>query len=120
MDDPDQRLIPPPRREAGTSVPDRADQAKASRRTVRPHRSPKESGEIARFTAQTRSDKSDAPVRALMMIGIERRGEDRITARLTGSPGVAAVHSTNGKWDLIAGARPGRPAEFDGVARNIA
>ena len=37
-----------------------------------------------------------------MMIGIEARGAERIMARLTGLPQVQSVHSTNGKWDLIA------------------
>lgn len=37
-----------------------------------------------------------------MMIGIEGRGAERIMARLTGLPQVQSVHSTNGKWDLIA------------------
>jgi DNA-binding Lrp family transcriptional regulator len=41
-------------------------------------------------------------VRGLMLIGIEGRGAERIMARLTGIPAVQAVHSTNGKWDLIA------------------
>lgn len=37
-----------------------------------------------------------------MMIGIEGRGAERIMARLTGLLQVQSVHSTNGKWDLIA------------------
>ena len=37
-----------------------------------------------------------------MMIGIEARGAERIMARLTGLPQLQSVHSTNGKWDLIA------------------
>jgi len=37
-----------------------------------------------------------------MMIAIEGRGAEKIMARLTGIAAVMAVHSTNGKWDLIA------------------
>lgn len=59
-------------------------------------------GEIAGFTVLTRSDVSAMPVRALMLITIEGRGQERLTARLTGSPEVIAVHSTNGRWDIIA------------------
>jgi len=36
------------------------------------------------------------------MIGIEGRGAEKTMARLTGIPAVQSVHSTNGKWDLIA------------------
>ena len=49
----------------------------------------------------TRSDVSALPVRGLMMVAIEGRGQERITARLVGLPEVLAVHSTNGRWDLI-------------------
>ena len=37
-----------------------------------------------------------------MMIGIEGRGTDRIMRQLTGLPQLRAVHSTNGRWDVIA------------------
>ena len=36
-----------------------------------------------------------------MMIGIEGRGADRVTRQLQGLAEVRAVHSTNGRWDLI-------------------
>ncbi len=42
------------------------------------------------------------PVRALMMIGIEGRGTDRVIRQLSGLPQVRAVHATNGRWDVIA------------------
>ena len=59
-------------------------------------------GEIAGFTALTRADVTPAPVRGLMMIGIEGHWAERIMARLSGMAAVQAVHTTNGKWDLIA------------------
>ena len=58
-------------------------------------------GEIVGYTVLTRGDVSASPVRGLMMIEIEGRGQEKITARLIGLPEVQAVHSTNGKWDLI-------------------
>ncbi|MCR9115079.1 MAG: Lrp/AsnC ligand binding domain-containing protein, partial [Rhodobacteraceae bacterium] len=36
-----------------------------------------------------------------MMLGIEGRGADRIIRQLNGLSAVRAVHSTNGRWDLI-------------------
>lgn len=54
------------------------------------------------FTVITRADLTASPVRGLMMIAIEGRGTERIIARLAGLPEVTAVHSTNGRWDLIA------------------
>jgi DNA-binding Lrp family transcriptional regulator len=35
------------------------------------------------------------------MLGIEGRGTDRITRTIGGLSDIKAVHSTNGKWDLI-------------------
>jgi DNA-binding Lrp family transcriptional regulator len=76
-------------------------------------------GEIAGFTVLTRSDVSAAAVRALMLIGIEGRGAERIMARLAGLPAVQAVHSTNGKWDLIAELGAQTLAELDATIFRI-
>ena len=40
-------------------------------------------------------------MKTLMMLGIEGRGADRISRHLRGMSEVKAIHSTNGKWDLI-------------------
>ena len=63
----------------------------------------------------TRGDVSALPVRGMMMIAIEGRGTERITARLLGMPEVQAVHSTNGRWDVIAEIGVRTLEEFDGV-----
>jgi DNA-binding Lrp family transcriptional regulator len=59
-------------------------------------------GEVVGFTVLTRGDVTALPIRAMMMIGIEGRGAEKTMARLAGIPAVQAVHSTNGRWDLIA------------------
>ena len=58
-------------------------------------------------------------MRGLMMIGIEGRGAERIVARLQGLPEVTAVHSTNGRWDLIAEIGARTLLEFDAVLFRI-
>ena len=103
MDDVDQRLIAELRRDGRASLSDLAARMELSRATVRARMERLITrGEIAGFSVQTRSDVTAAPVRGLMMIGIEGRGGEKVMARLTGIPAVTAVHSTNGKWDLIA------------------
>lgn len=103
MDDTDQRLIAELRRDGRAALSDLAERLDLSRATVRSRMERLTArGEIAGFTVLTRGDVSAAPVRGLMLIGIEGRGAERIMARLTGIPAVVAVHSTNGKWDLIA------------------
>lgn len=103
MDDVDGRLIAELRRDGRAALSDLADRLGLSRATVRARLERLVAkGEIAGFTVVTRSDVAAVPVRALMLIGIEGRGAERIMARLAGFPQVGAVHSTNGKWDLIA------------------
>jgi DNA-binding Lrp family transcriptional regulator len=57
---------------------------------------------VVGFTVVLKEDVSRDPVRALMMIGIEGRGTDRVIRQLTSLPQVRALHSTNGRWDVIA------------------
>jgi DNA-binding Lrp family transcriptional regulator len=103
MDDVDTRLIAELRRDGRAALSDLAERLSLSRATVRSRMERLAAkGDIAGFTVVTRADVSTAPIRALMLIGIEGRGAERIMARLTGLPAVLSVHSTAGKWDLIA------------------
>ncbi len=111
MDESDQLLIAELRRDGRAALSDLAQRLGISRATVRARMERLAArGEIVGFTVLTRSDATDAPVRALMMIGIEGRGAERIMVRLAGLPAVQAVHSTNGKWDLIAEISAANPA----------
>lgn len=102
MDEADQRILSELRRDGRAAISDIADRLGLARATVRSRiERLVEKGEIAGFTVVTRADVTAAPVRGLMMIGIEGKGAERIMARLAGLPAVLAVHSTNGKWDLI-------------------
>jgi len=103
LDDTDQQIIAELRRDGRAALSDLAARLGLARATVRVRMERLQArGEIVGFTVLTRSDVSAAPVRGLMMIAIEGRGTERIIARLTGMPEVIAVHSTNGRWDLIA------------------
>jgi len=59
-------------------------------------------GDIIGFSVVMKQDVQRDPVRGLMMIGIEGRGTERILRQLHSLPEVRAVHSTNGRWDVIA------------------
>ena len=103
LDDVDQRMLAELRRDGRVALSDLAGRLGLSRATVRSRMERLVArGEIAGFTVVTRSDAAQVPVRGLMMIGIEGRGTEKITARLMGLAAVTAVHSTNGKWDLVA------------------
>lgn len=120
MDDLDQRLVAELRRDGRASVLHLAERLGVSRATVRLRLARLlAQGEIVGFTAVTRADVSDAPVRGLMLIGIEGRGGDRIMSRLSGMAEVTAVHSTNGRWDLVVELAAQSLAELDEVLRRI-
>lgn len=120
MDETDQKIIAELRRDGRAAISDLADRLSLSRATVRARMERLvDRGEIAGFTALTRADVTAAPVRAIMLIGIEGKGAERTMARLAGIPAVQAVHSTNGKWDLIVDLGTQSLAELDDVIFRI-
>ena len=103
MDDADRKLIAALRHNGRASVSDLAVILSMSRATVRARLDRlQQSGEVVGYTVVLKDDVAKDAVRALMMIGIEGRGAERITRQLSGLPEVRAVHSTNGRWDVIA------------------
>ena len=102
MDEMDSRIIAALRQDARMPLSDLATVLNISRTTLRARMARlQERGEIVGFTVLTRADVMRDPVRGLMMIGIEGRGTERITRQLSNFAEVRAVHSTNGRWDVI-------------------
>lgn len=58
-------------------------------------------GIIQAFTIRTRPDAANR-VRAIMTIAIEGERSGAVVRALKGFPEVAAIHTTNGRWDLVA------------------
>ena len=120
MDDVDRKLISALRHDARASLSDLALMLGVSRTTVRARiERLQRSGEILGFTVVLRGDVARDPVRGLMMLGIEGRGTDRILRQLTGLPAVRAVHTTNGRWDLIVEIGTEALEDFDAVLAQI-
>ena len=129
MDDVDRQLISALRHDARASLSDLAITLGVSRTTVRGRiERLQQSGEIVGFSVVLKGDAARDPVRGLMLIGIEGRGTDRIIRQLNGLSAVRAVHTTNGRWDVIVeiGAESledfddmlARIRRFDGVANS--
>ena len=98
----DERLIAALRHNARASLSDLALQLDLSRTTVRARIERLQArGDILGFSVVLKEDVLRDPVRGLMMIGIEGRGTSRILRQLQGLPEVRAIHTTNGRWDLI-------------------
>ncbi len=103
MDKTDQKLIAALRHDARASLSDLALLLGVSRTTIRGRiERLRQRGDILGFSVVLKEDALRDPVRGLMMIGIEGRGTDRIIRQLQGFSEVRAVHSTNGRWDVIA------------------
>jgi DNA-binding Lrp family transcriptional regulator len=76
-------------------------------------------GEIIGFTAVLRGDVAHAPVRGLMMIAISGRGTERVIRQLDAMLAVEALHTTNGKWDIILELSAQSLEQLDGILRQI-
>lgn len=59
-------------------------------------------GVIQGFTIKIRPDVDANQVSAIMMIAIEGERSGAVVRALKGFPEVSAVHTTNGRWDLVA------------------
>ncbi|AXX99753.1 Lrp/AsnC family transcriptional regulator [Profundibacter amoris] len=120
MDNTDQKLIAALRRDSRAPLSSLAVELGLSRTTVRSRIERLiERGEILGFTLRLKSDIAHAPVRGMMMLAIEGRGAEKIMHRLLGIAAVQAVHSTNGKWDLIAEIGTDTLEELDKVLFDI-
>jgi DNA-binding Lrp family transcriptional regulator len=120
LDKTDERLIAALRRDARASLSDLAQGLGLSRTTVRARiERLQRAGQIVGFTVLTKAGVARAAVRGLMMIGIEGRGATRIIRQLQGLPEVRAIHTTNGRWDLIVEIESDTLEALDGVLARI-
>jgi DNA-binding Lrp family transcriptional regulator len=116
----DTAIIAALRHDARASLSDLAARLGVSRTTVRGRiERLRQKGEIVGFTVVMRQDTLSDPVRGLMMIGIEGRGTDKIIRQLNGMPELSAVHSTNGRWDVIVEVGTDTLESFDEVLTRI-
>ncbi|QFU15775.1 Lrp/AsnC family transcriptional regulator [Microvirga thermotolerans] len=120
MDDLDQRLITLLRHNGRRSVSDLALELGVSRATVRSRMERLErSGDIVGYTVILRADAVSLPVRGITLIEVEGRAADRVVDALGGFPEVSAIHTTNGKWDLVVELGAASLTDFDAVLRRV-
>lgn len=120
MDSSDIRIVAELRRNSRISLSDLASVVGLSRVTVRTRMTRLQAdGVIIGFTVILAADVLQHPVRGLMMLGIEGKGTDRISRSIGGIAAVQAIHSTNGKWDLIVELGTETLADLDEVLAKI-
>jgi len=103
MDDVDRQLIAILRDDARTAVATLAKRLGVSRGTVqnRIDRMMRE-GAMLGFTLRLPPESDAHRVRAVMAIAIEGERSSAVMAALKGFHEIEAVHTTNGRWDLMA------------------
>ena len=120
MDSKDLRLIALLRENARAPVAQLAKQLGVSRGTVQ-NRIDKlvENHVLLGFTVRTASEVAAHRVRAVMMISVEGDRSEAIIKALRGYPEVRALHTTNGRWDIVAELGAESLESFDEVLRGI-
>jgi DNA-binding Lrp family transcriptional regulator len=120
MDEMDHRLIAALRHDARMGLSDLAVRLGVSRGTARARLAKLQArGDIVGFSVVTSADVARDPVRGMMMIGIEGRGTERVARQLGQMAEVRAVHSTNGRWDVIIEIGTETLEQFDAVLTRI-
>ena len=120
MDATDHQLLSLLRKDARTSVAVLARKLGVSRGTVNNRVARmQEDGVIVGYTVRLRPDARPQEIRAWMSVGVEGNETRAVIASLLGEPGVATLHDTNGRWDLLAELRAANLAELSQVLERI-
>jgi DNA-binding Lrp family transcriptional regulator len=103
MDETDHQLISLLRQDARLSVAALASRLGVSRGTVTNRiRKLEDDNVIVGYTVRLRPDVQRSEIKAWMSIAVEGNQTRTVIASLLGEPGVATLHDTNGRWDLLA------------------
>ena len=120
MDATDHRLLSLLRKDARNSVAILARRLGVSRGTVSNRISKLEdTGVIVGYTVRLRPDAHPNEIRAWMGVAVEGNETRAVIASLLGEPGVATLHDTNGRWDLLAELRAANLSELSQVLERI-
>ena len=120
MDDTDRKLISLLRRDARTNVATLAAKLGVSRGTITNRlRKLEDAQVIFGYTVRLRPDAEPNQIRAWMGVLVDGNQTRAVVASLLGEPGVAALHDTNGRWDLLAELRAESMAELSKVLERV-
>jgi DNA-binding Lrp family transcriptional regulator len=120
MDDTDRRLIALLRKDARTNVATLAAKLGVARGTVTNRlRRLEDEHVIVGYGVRLRPDAEPNQIRAWMGVLVEGNQTRAVMASLLGEPGVAALHDTNGRWDLLAELRAESNTELSAVLERV-
>ncbi len=120
MDALDHQLLGLLRTNARLSIAALAHHLKVSRGTVTNRINKLESsGVIVGYSVKLRPDTTPNLIVAWMSILIEGNDSRTVLAKLLGEPGVTAIHSTNGRWDLLVELQAENLTGLSGILERI-
>jgi DNA-binding Lrp family transcriptional regulator len=120
MDDLDRQLISELRANARATVASLAKKLRVARGTVQNRLSRLEKeGTILGYTVRLKAKVDEHRIGALMTIAVEGNRQESVIRTLRGDPAVTELHTTNGRWDLVAELRADSLEAFDQVLGRI-
>lgn len=120
MDSTDLQLIALLRQNARAPVAWLAQKLGVSRGTVTNRiRKLEDDGVLVGYTVLLRPDVQTQRITAWMSITVEGNQTREVIAHLLGEPGVAGLHDTNGRWDLLAELRAPNLGELAAVLERV-
>jgi DNA-binding Lrp family transcriptional regulator len=120
MDDLDRQLLASLRDNARSSIASLAKKLRVARGTVQNRLARLEKdGTIVGYTVRLKPQAESHGIRAVMTIAVEGNRTQSVLRSLRGDPAVAALHTTNGRWDFVAELRAEDLQEFDRIISRI-
>jgi DNA-binding Lrp family transcriptional regulator len=116
LDDVDRQLISLMRANARATVAQLAKSLRVSRGTVQ---NLEADGTIVGYTVRLRPQAEGHHIRALMTVAVEGNRSEVVLKALAGDPAVEALHTTNGRWDIVVELRADSLEAFDAVLGRI-
>ena len=78
-----------------------------------------DSGVITGYTVRLRPESEPQRIRAWMSIAVEGNAAPEVIRALRGEPAVGTLHTTNGRWDIVAEVRAESLEAFDAALGRI-
>jgi DNA-binding Lrp family transcriptional regulator len=120
VDNTDRELLSLLRTDARMTVAAMAKAVGVSRGTVQNRIARLEAeGIVLGYTVRLKNSAEDQSVRALMTVAVEGNRTDEVLKALRGDPAVCALHTTNGRWDIVAELRTDSLEAVDRVLGRI-
>ena len=117
LDDTDREILSILRADARTPVAVLAQRLRIARGTAQARlRKLEEGGVITGYTVRLRPDSEPQRIRAWMSIAVEGNAA---TSVIRGEPAVGTLHTTNGRWDIVAEVRAESLESFDAALTRI-